>query len=374
MSKHHWPTGTVEVNLSAAHPDYRAGDPSANRKYLRFPEIGDTQGADVARALLGDKNPAADTRRQLVAQFIRAVAIAPPGMAATFAKDDVVKRVLSTTDSAGGYTIPPGFVADLIRDAERPASLYSLVRKIPVGQTSGSVPRVLSNASVAWGTENVAIDEGDPAFAETTYTVERLSSIAKLSRELVDDSGVDIVSVVGQLFGEAIAAERDRVIAIGNGTGKPLGIYSASGITDVNVTALSFENLLALKYSVDSRYHSRPAFRWTFNSSVLRSCMQLRTDTGAPIFADAIAGEPPKILGVPFVITESFPNNYVGIGDLSYYLWFNRQGMVLERSADAGEVFQKNQVWLRVVERVDGKPSLPPTVPMARTRVLAGVE
>ena len=239
------------------------GKDKVNRQYLRFPEAQGHDGDDeIARAFNGDKPQAHSLRRALVAEFVRSLSLAPAGLAHTVARNETLKRALSTLDSAGGYTIPPGFVAELIKDAERPNSLFGIVRKVPVGQTSGSVPRVLSNASVTWGTEGNDIDEGDPAFTETAYAINRLNALAKLTRELVEDSGIDIVGTVSDLFSEAISQERDKMIAIGNGTGKPLGIYSATGIINVAVTALTYENLLTLKYSVDARYHTRPAFRW----------------------------------------------------------------------------------------------------------------
>jgi HK97 family phage major capsid protein len=375
-STYSWPQvpQSPETFYSAAHPMFRGGRQDVDRSNLHFPEIrAGSDGDELLQAIVGKAVDAYSLRKRLCDDYIRAVSRAQPGLAASCAKLEAVQRTLSTSGSEGGYTIPAGFVAELIRDAEKLDSLYAKVRKVPVSQKSGTVPKTATNASVSWGTEGNDITSGDPSFGETPYAVARLNALAKFNKELVDDSGIDIVGTVYELFTEAIQLERDRVIAVGTGTGQPMGLYSADGITNVSVTALSYATLLELKFSVDQKYHRRPAFCWHFNSDVLRATMGIVDDNNRPLFRDAMAGEPPTLLGVPYVVCNSFPNNYIGIGDLSYYLWFTRGETTIDRSADAGEAFQKILVWLRLVERVDGKPSLPPTVPLARSRVLAGI-
>lgn len=349
----------------------------ANRaKYLRFPEIT-TAGADGADAakLFAQGQRSVNVRDVLLADWLRAVSLAPQGMAHHYARHDVVKRALSEgTDSAGGYLVPTGFVGEVVTDAQKISQLYQFCRKLPVSQNAGSVPRATSNVAVNWGSENTTIGTQEPAFGEVAYSINRMDALATLSRELVEDASPDIVGVVSQLFMEAIAAERDKMIAIGNGTGKPLGIYSASGITNVSVTSLTYANLVNLKETLDQRYHADPSLRWVCNQSVKAAIMQIVDTTGRPVFVnDATTNWEPRVLGVPISIEPNCPNNFLFIGALRYYYWFTRSQMVLEKSTEAGDAFGKHQVLLKITERCDGRIVLPPTVPMVRTRVLSGI-
>lgn len=368
--------GTASATAEFAN---RLGGP-ANRSVLsRLDAAGIPAGNDgaalIERAFFSQR--AAHPVTSKLWDWFRCIATSPVGGAHQHqlaVSDPIIKRALATTDNeSGGYLIPPGFLPQLIADPMKESQLFAYVRKLPVGSNTGQMPKVGSGVEVFWGTENTDIDETEPDFDNETWTIKRLNAITKMSRELMMESNPEIVGVVMDMFTKAIFEERDRVIAIGNGSGRPLGLYSASGITDVSsVTSLTYANLVKMKFSLDMRYHKRA--RWTMNSSVLKHVQLIVDTTGRPIFREsAIAGEEATILGLPFSIEDSFPNCYLGVGDLSYYVWFDRQKYAIERTTEAGEAFRKNQLWVKVTEYADGKPVLPPTSPMARTRALAGI-
>jgi HK97 family phage major capsid protein len=213
---------------------------------------------------------------------------------------------------------------------------------------------------MTWGrAENAAITETDPGFGQVTYTVRSMSGITYMSREVASDSNPAIVETIGQLFAEAVAAERDRTIAVGDGSNQPEGIYSASGLSSVAVDgALSYSKLVEIKYALARRYQRRA--RWVLNTTNLQRIVSLTDDNGQPIVREAlVAGEPPRILGKPFSVQDDLPDSHVFYGDLSGYLWFDRQRMSIESTTTGGDTFKKHQVAIKVVERCDGKLSLP---------------
>lgn len=357
-----------------------AGVGKIERKFLIFPEaqnrgLNAENGADFTDRF-GWDDPAIRARRlpMLREWFAAACFGRTPKNEAV--RDAIVQcRALSEgTDSAGGYMVPPGFIPELVRDVPKLTQLYQYVRKTPVGTNAGEIPTVSTNATVYWGSENTAIDQGDPVFGTGTFSVKRLNGLVKLSREVTEDATPDIVASVIELFQEAIAKERDRVIAIGTGSGQPTGLYSASGITDVSgITSLTYANLVKVHESVDHRYFSSPSCRWVMNQNVKAAVMQIVDSYGQPIFQTNVQnGYVPQMLGHPVSIEEGCPNNFIFFGDLSYYRWFDRGVMGVERSME-GDAFTAHQIWIKFFERVDGKPVLPKTVPMARSRLLTGV-
>ena len=359
-----------------------AGVDTVDRRFLRFPEAERAVVKGVEMRDLMDRTPwneipgvERSKRRAALDVFFRNVLFhVPVGEQLGEDADRSVIRALSTTDAAGGYLIPPGFIPEVTRDIAKLSQLYQYVRRIPVSNDAGSMPKVGTNADVSWGSENVAFtDNSGNFFTETTYAIKRMNGLVKLSREIANDSNPDIVGVVLSLFQEAIARECDKVIAIGSGSGRPTGLYSASGITNVSVTTLSYDNLVKIKESVDQRYHNNPNFRWHFNQNVKAAVMLIKDEYGLPIFQLASEKQPATILGVPFSIEASFPNSYVGIGDLSYYVWFDRQSLAVESTDVGGEAFEKHQVFIKMHLRADGKPVVPVTSPFARARAITGV-
>lgn len=356
------------------------GIDKVDRKFLRFPELSGDQGfsTDLVRAKLGGQiewsDGEASVRKRLLKGFFRHALFGTNFGVSCGQMDETLVRTLSTTDAAGGYLIPPGFIPEVTRDIARQTVLFNRVRRIPVVNDAGIMPKVSTNATVTWGSEGVAMTAtGDPAFGVTNYAVNRMQAFVELTREIASDANPDIVQIVTELFQEAIAQERDKVIAIGSGTGKPLGIYSASGITNVSATTLTYANLVNLKESVDDRYHADPSFVWVFNQNVKAAIMRLVDSQGLPLFQTPRDGQPGLLLGVPYVVCNHCPNNFVFVGALRYYIWFDRQTLAVESTVTGGDSFKNHSTLIKFYERVDGKYVAPVTAPAARTRVLTGI-
>ena len=274
--------------------------------------------------------------------------------------DEIVRKALSEgTDSAGGYLVPAEYRAELIRRLPELSELFPYVRKVPVITDAGEFPKLDSDVTIAWGrAENAALTETDPAFTHLAWTVRNMSAITYLSRELVSDANPNIVETITTLFSEAVAAERDKMIAIGNGSNQPEGIYSASGLTSVAVGgSLTYAKLVELKFALKRKCHRNA--RWMLNSTNLQRITSITDDNGLPIFRDAlVAGETPRILGRPYSIQDDLPNAFIFFGDLSQYLWFDREQMVVESTTTGGNTFKQHQVAVKMVERCDGKLAL----------------
>jgi HK97 family phage major capsid protein len=309
----------------------------------------------------GAEGSPARTKAERASSFLRsAILHSEPG-------DELVRKALSEgSDGAGGYLVPAEYRAELIRRLPEMSELFPHVRRVPVAGDSGEFPKLSSDVSIAWGrSESDDITETDPAFTQLTWTVRNMSAITYLSRELVSDANPNIVETITALFTEAVASERDKMIAIGNGSSQPQGIYSASGLDSVAVDgALSYAKLAELKFALRRKYHR--GARWVMSSTNLQRVTSLSDDNGMPIFRDAlVAGESPRILGKEYSIQDDLPDSVVLFGDLSQYLWFDRERMVIESTSTGGDTFRKHQVAIKLLERCDGKLGLAEAFAMA---------
>jgi len=311
-----------------------------DRKYGIFPGVAD--------------NPEM-LRAEREKQFFRAV------LFGVEPSDPVIAKALSEgTDSAGGYLVPTEIKHELIKWANYKAVLFPLVRVMPVSSDSGNMPKAATGVNFTWSgsTENTSFTETDPTFGQVTWTVYLANGVTYMSRQVVNDSNPNIVNVVKELFAEALAEERDKMIAIGSGSSKPKGIYSETGLDSVAFGgAVSYAKLVELQYKLKQRYQKNAV--WVMNSTIFGDVRALTDDNKMPIFVDgAINGQPPKILGKAYVIDDNFPDHTIFYGDLKHYIWFDREQLGIETTTTGGDTFKKHQVGLKVWFRADGKLTL----------------
>lgn len=275
-----------------------------------------------------------------------------------------IKALSEGTNSAGGYLVPNGFREEVIARLPDAAELAPFVRTVPVRTDTGSLPSLATDISVTWraggaASENLIFSESDPVMGSVAWSLKRADAMTKMSRELVADSQPSIVDFVTRLFREAIATERDRTIAMGNGTSEPQGIYYASGLGSVAVAgAINFAKLVEIEQTIKRKYRTNA--RWVMNGTNLRRIYQLTDTNGQPIFQrDVIGGMPEsRILGYPAAQQDNLPDTHILFGDLNYYLWFDREEMGIESTTVGGDAFANHQTWVKVWERADGKVGL----------------
>jgi HK97 family phage major capsid protein len=382
-----------EIAAKVAEEIRKLGLDKIDRRHLMFPgaETAQRKSALNVRNILDGSTPVkhwdaertADVDAGLRAFFHKVLLNKPiaSSLEDRGLVDDIVVRTLSSSDSEGGYLIPPGYIPYLTADLPKIAKLLPLVTTFPTGGApSGEMPTVATNATVAWGSENTAIGAGDPVFGTATYAVNRMNVFCDMPRELVNDTNPRIVDTIIGLFRQAMADELDRCIAYGNGSGKPTGIYQATTITDVSgVTSLSstsaagYLNLIKIMHSVDQRYHSDPSCRWVFNQNVLAMIESILDGQNQPVFRPGIGEMPSTVLGKPFVVHNGLPNTFIGFGALRYYYLFDHGDMGMESTTTGGDSFKKHQVLIKFWQRLDGKYVSPAHKPFARSKILANV-
>lgn len=143
-------------------------------------------------------------------------------------------RALSEgTLTAGGHLVPTPLAAnviDLARNQMRVMQAGAVT--VPMSSQTLKVPRLTSEGTPAWHTENAAITDADMVFDSVTFTARTLTRLIKLSVELFEDSDPSAGNVVAESFAKQIALELDRVALRGSGTApEPRGVLNQSGIT-----------------------------------------------------------------------------------------------------------------------------------------------
>jgi HK97 family phage major capsid protein len=213
------------------------------------------------------------------------------------------------------------------------------VRVIPMARDILKAPTLATKPKVVWTAENAVKSTTTAAFYEATLTVKKMAAIMYASDELIEDSTeIDVVSLIVDLFSEAIGQEEDRVIWRGNGTTQPTGIVVAqaagtiAGITCVG--NLSFNNIITLMYALPKKYHRSAKFY--VHRTNIAELRKMQDTAGKYVWSDPAAPSlPPNIYGYPVVESNELGEDQIYFGDLKQAYWFgDRKKMSVKISND----------------------------------------
>jgi HK97 family phage major capsid protein len=236
------------------------------------------------------------------------------------------------TDNAGGYTVPQGFSNELVVSLKAwgPMLDPGVVRQI-VTATGNQVDWPTLNDTANKGyrlSENAAAtNEGDLVFGNKNLDAYKYASGPILvSSELIQDSAFDIEQIVRDAMAERIGRKVNEDLTIGDGTGDPNGIGTASVKgADAAVSAINFDNLVDLVHSMDPAYRKDPSVKFMFNDPTLKSLRKVKDLEGNYIWqpADARTAQPSSILSYGYEINQDMAS--VGVSTKSVLFGaFNR--------------------------------------------------
>lgn len=273
-------------------------------------------------------------------------------------------RALSVgTATAGGNTVGKTYLQVLIQSLRQfsgvaAAGAYVLVTE--KGDTV-TVPRLSSFGAAAAQTENTQLTGTDPTFNQVVFNAYKYGDYRGISRELIDDSLVDIESIISQLIADNIAVLAGTKFAVGVGTTEPTGIATAAttGVTGSTAVAGAFtwDNLIDLQESVLAPYQQNAS--WVASNAAITAARKLKDSNGRYFWEpNGQSGAPGLLLGSPvfrdpFVASPGLSAKPIFYGDFSKY-WIRTVGSTrVERSDQA--LFGADQIAFRGVSRIDGQ-------------------
>ena len=273
------------------------------------------------------------------------------------------------TDSEGGYLVPDEFEQTLIQALEDQNIFRQYAKVITTATGDRKIPVVASKGSASWVDEEGAIPESDDAFGQVSIGAYKLATMLKVSEELLNDSVFNLESYIATEFARRIGVKEEESFFIGDGTGKPIGIFAASGgaelgVTAASATAITLDEIMDLFYSLKTPYRKNATFM--MNDATVKAIRKLKDNNNQYLWQPSVtAGTPDTILNRPIVTSAYVPtiaagNKTIAFGDFGYYWIADRQGRSFKR---LNELFAATgQVGFMATERVDGKLILPEAI------------
>ena len=221
------------------------------------------------------------------------------------------------------------------------------------------VPRQTAFSSATATAEGAQFAVNNPTGESFTLKAQKVGVLLRTSSEIIQDSGIDLVSYLARQAGEAVGYKVNDLLAVGTGTDQPKGIFDAagSGVTGGTATgAFTADNLIDLIHSVDSAVAARPATALQMSRATLGAVRKLKDGDGRYLFEYGAAGEPrilsERIVENPFAPAVAASAKSVIYGDMSSYHVRQVGGIEVARSDDFA--FDTDEVVWRVSMRVWG--------------------
>jgi len=279
-----------------------------------------------------------------------------------FEKRDVVK-------TQTGAPVPTSFYDQVIMLARTvgPMLQTSTVLNTASGENL-QIPSLAQYSTAAIVGEGTAISESDPVFNSfITLGAFKFSFLVQLSRELVEDSGVDILRFLADQTGNELGVRVNASLTTGSGSNAPKGIVTASALGVTGSTAVSgaftADNLIDLVYSVDTAGRRLAGSGFQMNAASIGKMRKLKDTAGNYVFQPALSADAQDLLlGYPVFENPGMADTATAaksviFGHLPSYFVRSVGGIKLDRSDDFA--FSTDLITFRATMRVDG--NLPQT-------------
>ena len=262
-------------------------------------------------------------------------------------------------DAQAGLLIPTELMAEVLRIAQ----IYGVARAnmfyLPFSGPGNSrtIPSLGTSVNVFWTGEGAKKGSTQPKFNIVNQTLKKLTAIVPMTEEILEDSAIDLTSLIGTLLGEAVAKEED--IQFFTGTGSPwTGVLNNSDVNHVDqasgdVYQLTADDLLDMQDETPAG--ALPGSKYYLNRKTLSIVRKLKSLTGEYIFQAPAGGLPGTIWDFPYVLSEAFPAP-ADVQDGDAYILFGN----LQKSCVLGD---KQQVRVKLLDQAtvtdtDGSTSI----------------
>ena len=283
------------------------------------------------------------------------------------ASADEVKAMQEETDAEGGFFVPEQFISQTIHDPGVPGSqLRPLCTVIRVSSKDGYVP-TMGSASWAAIAEEAAFSDQTPTVGQVAFSLEKSGGLIKTTRELLEDSAVNLPALLTQIFQEAAGRFEDTGIISGNNTTQYAGIMSDTDVafyTMAGSTSVVVADLIGTFYALESQHRANST--WVMKSAINSLINQIQvTGNGVTGVANITAAPSAFILGRPVTnadATSGLGGNITStekiaiFGDFRQYYIFDRVGFTIRRNDSL--YMGNDQVGFFASRRGDGQVGL----------------
>ena len=256
----------------------------------------------------------------------------------------------------GGYALPSGS-NDKLQKAITQESLFRSMATVIKSYNGAS--RIFAKGCsdiAAWVPEGGSIPLQDGVNDFTRYAVDshKLAVFVKLDDDFVHDAAFSLEDYLTERLAKNLAKSEDKGFVLGTGEHMPVGILddTAGAKTGITTSALCFDDILYLYYSLDKEYRKNAV--WLMSDETALTLRMLKDSAGNYLWNPSDN----TILGKPVAISYDMPSVEAGakpvvFGDFSYYWIIDRSPVSIQALKELFVTI--DQMGYLATEFLDGK-------------------
>lgn len=248
-------------------------------------------------------------------------------------KRDLVVDGVSNT---AGALAPQEYVKKILANVQSEVKVLDRCNVIHLNQAAsiGVPTESVDAADAAWTTEVPVSLTADStwAFGKRELGANQLIKLVKVSNKLIKTSAFPIDQLVGDKLSIKMRQALENAIIKGDGSGKPLGVFTASAsgvstgrdVTTGTALTISADDIIATKRNVKQAYRSKGV--WVINPEILTDVILLKDKNDQYIWRSGLTdNDPDRLYGSEVIESDFAPSaktggSYVAVfGDFSNY-------------------------------------------------------
>ena len=229
---------------------------------------------------------------------------------------DIRAAMSTTTNTEGGYTTDIQYMraveramkdfGGMLEAADTINTASGATMNFPTNDATGETGAIVG--------QNTTVSRVDTTFGNVSMDVYKYTSndIA-IPWELIQDSFIDIESLIQDILGERLGRILNTHCTTGTGSSQPRGIVTGAtlgktGTTGQTATVI-YDDLVDLEHSVDPAYRKLKGVGFMMADSSLKVVRKIKDSNGRPIFVPgyeqgAPGGAPDMLLNRPIFINQ----------------------------------------------------------------------
>jgi len=156
---------------------------------------------------------------------------------------------------------------------------------------------------------------------------ETIRMVVCATRDLIEDASMNVENWVMRKISDGMGATINNAIVVGDGVGKPMGIFNPRSGIPICETAqatqpgtLSWQDLYMLKWEVPAQW--QPGASYLMNQRTWAQVMTMSDASGRPLWGQAPAGDPGfQLAGSPVHIVTQMPDIQPGATPVAFGNW-----------------------------------------------------